>query len=415
MASIGDLCIVFWMGIMVIINIMIFISLMTSCYKTTTSAQHIQKQKQTKKQTFLYISTHISMLLFMFTSTLYFIGGMFVVITSNRVLAKKYANIGNPTDMLSTPFMLFAFIIRLDITFINTKYESNNVFMKILYITSIFLIILAFILSVTYVAGINASMGQWSLILGFLWMLLEWVLSILLIIMFLRKLNVLLIDTANAYTKMAKTIEWPVKPTNNAIVNDANEVNNVNEVNEVTVKDSESNTFYSMSSTTKELKNEDNKSKTYESVITSEHIQSVIDQKLLDNMIKNSILVPVAIISSFIILVISTILINVYSDTDIVMYPGMYILWVFDSTLNTFCLFCFLSFNHNKYYKFCGPLHRCCAMRKLKKMQNSNQILQVINQRLENQENQLQMTKTDDSDVDVQNINDTITNEVTAM
>eukprot|EP01084_Bolivina_argentea_P201828 344944_1 len=382
------------------IGIIFLILLIMNISVVTSARTALKNTKATKRKMLIYLSI-APIMLYGLSITIYFIVGIIVIATKDNRSSKPYTTIiADPAYQISGPIMLLVFTMRLDITFENTKFGYSTGILRASYIISFILIFLPFVFMVNVITGYE---GIIAFLLGFFWILADWIFSIILIILYIRKLNLLIIETSNAYTN---------RPTTTAIRNKKQEITNDNTTatSNQTSQDT-TNTIENKNEIEDDYKVMSSMSSTTQTTLSREesedmiiqHIKKVIDNELLYNMVKNSLLIPIAICSSFVLTIIAIVVANSVPDEGEIVYLTVNIWLSFDLVLNSFCIFCLFEFNDFIYYKCCHVLHNCCQrckLRKMKDLKGSEILLKVIDDWIVNKEN--------DENVEDENIDTTV-------
>eukprot|EP01084_Bolivina_argentea_P213302 362300_1 len=237
---------------------------------------------------------------------------------------------GTAIYFVSQSLMVLLFVLRIDVTFNATRMKFNTYIIKTLYILTIILIIIALFTIISF-GFVHEDMSFY--ILAF-WDLLHFILSSILIYLFVQRIDRILL------TRIKLKI-----------------------------------------------------SETQKTDIEMKHVtQQVIRQNEMSNVaIKHLLLVPIAIISTFICIICSSI-VSVYIANNGNFMAG--IIGSIDSFISSMCIYLLFGFNNHIYVKLCFPLHECCKNYKLKTLNKKGSTLAKIDDQTESA-----VKKTPESDV----------------
>eukprot|EP01083_Nonionella_stella_P031755 86928_1 len=279
----------------------------------------IQHFKINGMSSFIALSL-VTTLAFMLSITILLIASSSSISASPSVNSVFIGLIGTSMYFVSQSLMLLLFTIRIDVTFRGTVMAINSVTIKCLYIFTIILLVLSVFTVITY-----GVMPQHVTVMGLMvWSLLHFVLSVILVVLFIQRIDKML------------------------MIQIQNRLSNVRSASVVSQTSS------------------DDRQRT-----TSQAVQHVMESNELSYVvIKHALLVPIAIISTFICIVCSTV-VSMYVEHDGHFMAGC--IGSIDSLISTFCIYLLFAFNKDVYTMVCSPLHTLCSNRKANKIEKSTQ------------------------------------------
>eukprot|EP01084_Bolivina_argentea_P008110 15165_1 len=213
--------------------------------------------------------------------------------------------------MISQTIMVYTFTVRIDKTFEGTNLAYSKCVVRGLYIASAVLIILG----VSIVLSIVFKLFMLMLLGGIIWMFVYFVTTISLVLLFIGKIEQIMSVQSGSESEP--------------------NTGNGTQKNDKTVK-------------------------------------AMTDAKLLSVVVKHGLLVPSAIISSFICGIVDISVVYVMGNDKF--HAAASFWFALDATITVWCIFLLFGFNEKLYEKLCYPLHQSCEKCELSKLKRSNKL-----------------------------------------
>eukprot|EP01084_Bolivina_argentea_P256283 431414_1 len=327
--------------------ILMIVILVYACLSLIASAASYKNQKQRKHKInkLLIVLSIITISSFTLCSIFGFAFTIIVLFTNNlNAQATPYAFItyifGMLFYLLSPMFMIFVFTVRLDVTFRHSPLEYSKRTVRSLYISSITLLFI-FICCISFGSTHYGQAAHIGYIFAGIWIILQISLSIILCVLFYRKIQILTITK-----KLANK-------------------------NEISVASKTGTLTYTTNQSDKLNKSEN------------------VDNEFSFIVIKHGILVPISIVSSFICFTLAVI-ISMSQSPYSFQAIGIF-LTVSDCTISSLSIYLLFPFNDGLYKWLCNPLHSLCEKYKVSQ----------INKKLKDEQNG---KNHQDKEIDIQTI-----------
>ena len=316
--------------ITIAIMLCILLCISTSSLIKTCKAINSLKEMHGKTRHILLLSmTFLTVILFTFASICALLVSIEILIDGdiyNNSLVIWTGNIAILLYVTSQSVMLFVFTIRIEVTFANTALKYSNKLIKSLKIAATLLSMFGLLAMVFLFTG----RLQLTLLCGLFWTIIQVTLSITLCILFIKPIEKL----------MTNQMENSTSEKSGA---------SVTSVTSTESKDVKAVTDCDMTSTPR-----------------PSVAKSLIDADFLFVVIKHGILVPIAIISSFIFNMTSITISQVLFSGG---YSPLSLCWlIVDATLSSICTYLLCGVNKRYYGILCWKIHSMCERRKLKKI-----------------------------------------------
>lgn len=305
------------MGILTTLTFIVTVLLFISVLKFGKSIKNTKRKSQL---IFMSISSNTS---YTIASLLYFSTTLIAILRNDQY--GTFFDLGKMAIgmyMISQLLMVIVFTIRVEVTFAGSGFEYKQSVIKALYIANICLIVL-------YVSAIFLLINSvWvpAYFAGFMYIVFYLTLSFILMHLFIRKIEILMMDESNK-----------------SILNS---------------KDT---------SKTISTKCPETAEKETDGTVNDKHaIQAMINQEFLYIVIKHGILVPISICATTILFILG-LLIGMVIDPS-VWHPYSIVWVVLDCFISCVCNYLLFAFNKKKYDTICGAVHRLCKRCKIKQI-----------------------------------------------
>ena len=317
------------MGIMLIISLVLTIS---SLYSTCKTIRSLHETKAKKSHITLICCTFCAILLFTLSSILMFIMATGSLIENDNKNNLTLANIGKFALLLYTlsqTIMTVVFTLRIEVTYSGTVLEYSRGVIKGLMITVVCLLLFLIFALFTLFAGFYDAAS----LCGVVWAILYLTLSIILMVLFIKPIEKLMT------TQMQSRVK---------------------EMSSTSGSSSGSTNIKNTSTTTPDHDQNE--------TTTANIRKSMIDADFLFIVIKHGLLIPIAIVSSF-ILFLTGVAIGQIIDPSA--YNTIAFVWMaLDCVISSICTYLLCGENQAYYSKLCYKMHSICERRKVKKIMN---------------------------------------------
>ena len=340
-----------FIAMMVIILMLLSISSLQQTYKAMKSLKEIKGQKV---HSLLLCTTFVTILLFTLAGIFSITMGTATLITNDIYTHIAVVTAGNFTllcYLLSQCMMLFVFTLRIEVTFRNTALKYSNRLIKALKASSTSLLIFyVFILFTLFTGNYN-----WTYLSGTIWAAVYLVMSITLMVLFIRPINKLMIQQTSTRLRGASS-------------------NNSNHNVTVVTKSKSTETSNEQKTESQLEASSTDKSKQETCNITKSMAESMIDADFLYVVIKHGVLVTIAIIPSFIFNTTSVLTANIFYIGG---YSSVAMFWiVLDGVMSSVCTYLLCGVNKRVYGFMCYRVHSRCERMKLKTIVNKLEVVQ---------------------------------------
>ena len=250
---------------------------------------------------------------------------------------------------ISQSLILNLFIIRIDKTFARTDLEFSKC-----HSTSLYIIAIIMLLIVLWIAIVNIDhndldseiMEFVELMTVFLWVISNVILSIILIVLFTKRIDKIL--TIRAKVQIRESIPPSKLRARSASI----------------VPKAPNTSIPIQRAQTDPVIGKCHDTDTDSSILHQMKLEQVLkDNKLLYVVTKHSVLVPMAIWSKFIAIMGSAIIGGISEASVSVIF-----LLVIDALIQCLCIYLLFGFNDKIYYRLCSFCHLRCKKRKMKKV-----------------------------------------------
>lgn len=339
------------MGIMIIISILLALS---SSYSTCKTIKSLKETTAKKSHIALIFCTFGAIFLFTISSIL-----MFTMATGSLIYndSKNNITLGNIGKFslllytLSQTMMTVVFTLRIEVTYGGTVLQYSRGVIKGLMITVICLLLFLVFALFTLFAGFYDAAS----LCGGIWIILYLILSIILMVLFIKPIEKLMTTQMQCHVKESS----------------------------VTSKSSAGSTGASHTSMSAD---HDQRETT-----TANIRKSMIDADFLFIVIKHGLLVPIAIISSFILFLVGIVIGQII---DPAAYNTVAFVWLaLDATVSSVCTYLLCAENQSYYSKLCYKMHSICESRKI------NKIMKKMNQQTQSKQSENQSQRKNTVDV----------------
>eukprot|EP01084_Bolivina_argentea_P043281 79751_1 len=280
----------------------------------------------TKHKKWVAFSSIAAIISFTLTASLIFTACVVSLITNDNTstsLATQISFIAIIMYCISQTIMVFTFTLRIDKTFEGTDLAYSKCVVYGLYIASTILIAFGFSIVLCMVFAL------WNLLaLGaIVWVFVYFGTTILLIVLFIRKIEELMIIRYKSETE--NSVQSVV--SSNSSTQSRTDVNKNDKV-----------------------------------------VKAMIHSKLFVLVVKHGVLVPIAITSSVICFILD--IATWYAMGNDQFHAAASFWFVLDATISCGCIFLLFGFNHGIYKRLCHPLHKSCEKYELWKLKRSNKL-----------------------------------------